>query len=407
VEISGSEPLCDQSANRTRQSTIDHRSIRDPQSAVRNALMRRVLIASHTYVEPTTRGKLRALAAAGLELTVAVPRLWRDPALGRLRESSWERQQALELFPIPVSQPGDVLRARFGARALAALVRDKRPELIQIEAEPETALARQVARLASRVGIPTVLATTANVDGDRSWIDGRRRRRTLRRLQGVLAASEDAARLVRRDAPGVALQVIPPQGITAPSAPAHLEHDGLAIGFVGRLVPHRGLDTLLQALAHQRHAHWRLTIVGEGPERERLERLASDLRLAARIRWAGALPLLRELWPELDVLVVPSRPTASWNEPTGEAVAEAMAHEVPVIGSETGVLPELIGEGGLVTPPGEAGALAEALSQLFDPVVRAQLAEAARARALKLFSHEAVAERTLVFWASLLGPTTA
>jgi glycosyltransferase involved in cell wall biosynthesis len=369
--------------------------------------MRRVLIASHTYAEPSTRGKLRALAAHGLDLTVAVPQQWRDPVLGRLRESSWERQQALELFPIPVQQPGDVLRARFGARALATLVRDKRPELIQIEAEPETSLAAQVVRLASHLRVPAVLATTANVDGDRSWLGGLRRRRTLRRLRGALAASAGAARLVRRDAPGLPVEIVPTQGTAAPAAPAHLEHEGLAIGFVGRLVQQRGLDTLLQALAQHRHAAWRLTIVGEGPERERLEHLASELRLAARIRWAGALPLLRELWPEMDILVVPSRPTAGWNEPTGEAVAEAMAHEVPVIGSDTGVLPELIADGGLVTPPGEAGALAEALGQLFDPAVRGTMARAARARALRLFSNEAVAERTLAFWHSLLDTAPA
>jgi glycosyltransferase involved in cell wall biosynthesis len=369
--------------------------------------MRRVLIASHVYVEPTARGKLRALAARGLDLTVALPQQWRDAQLGRPQESSWERQQALELFPIPVTHPGDVPRARFRPRALATLVRDKRPELIQIEAEPESALARQVVRLATRLRIPTVLVTAANVDGDRSWMDGRRRRRTLRRLRGALAASDGAARLVRRDAPRVPIGIIPPKGTSAPPTPAHVDHAGLAVGFVGRLVPHRGLDTLLQALAHLRHADWRLTIVGEGPERERLERLASELRLAARVRWAGALPLLREFWPELDVLVVPSRPTATWNEPTAEAVAEAMAYEVPVIGSDTGVLPELIGEGGLVTPPGEAGALADALGRMLDPAVRHAFARAARARALKLFSHEAVAERTLAFWESLLGTAPA
>ena len=57
--------------------------------------MHRVLIASHVYVEPTARGKLRALAGRGLELTVAVPQRWRDPTLDRIRETSWERTQAL------------------------------------------------------------------------------------------------------------------------------------------------------------------------------------------------------------------------------------------------------------------------------------------------------------------------
>jgi glycosyltransferase involved in cell wall biosynthesis len=366
--------------------------------------MRRVLIVSPSYVEPTARGKLHALAARGLDLTVAIPQRWRDPALGRLRESTWERQQALEVFPIPVSHPGDLENARFGRRELAALVRDKRPELMQVEVEPETALARQLVRLATRLKIPAVLSTAANIAGTRSWFAGWRRRRTLGRLTGALAASAGAATLVRRDVPALLVSVVPQQGAHVPPTPAHEPHEGLTVGFVGRLVPQRGLDTLLQALAHHRHAVWRLTVVGDGPERERLERLASELHLAARIRWAGALPPERmsDLWQKLDVLVVPSRPTARWNEPNGTTLLEAMAHEVAVIGSDTGVLPELIGDAGIVTPPGEAEALAAALRRALDPGERAALARAARARALKQFSDDAIAERTLRFWQEML-----
>src|SRR6266487_5061537 len=64
-------------------------------------LMRRVLVISHTYVQPAHRGKLRALAAQGLDVTVGVPQRWREPALGERIESAWERQSGLEVFPIP------------------------------------------------------------------------------------------------------------------------------------------------------------------------------------------------------------------------------------------------------------------------------------------------------------------
>ena len=364
--------------------------------------MHRVLIAGHAYVEPSARGKLRALAGRGIEVTVAVPQRWRDPVLDRLRETTWERHQALEVFPIAMRNVADPQQARFGARALAALVRDKRPELVQVEAEPETALARQLVRLAARLRVPTVLVTADNVDG-RSFLVGWRRRRTLRRLAGALAASHGAAELVRRDAPSLPVAVLPPQGAAVPTAPAHEPHEGLTLGFVGRLVPHRGLDTLLGALARHRAATWRLVVAGDGPERERLERLASELRLAARVHWVGALPPeeLVARWPSWDALVVPSRPSRTWNEPTGATLIEAMAHEVAVIASDTGVLPELIGTAGIVTPPGEAAPLAAAIEQLLDAERRAGLARAARARALELYSDDAVAERTVAFWQSL------
>jgi glycosyltransferase involved in cell wall biosynthesis len=109
-----------------------------------------------------------------------------------------------------------------------------------------------------------------------------------------------------------------------------------------------------------------------------------------------------DLWPRLDVLVVPSRPTTRWNEPNGTTLLEAMANEVAVIGSDTGVIPELIGDAGIVTPSGEAEALAGALARALDPSERTGLARAARARALKLFSDDAIAERTLRFWQEML-----
>src|SRR2546422_529106 len=105
--------------------------------------MHRVLFLSHTYIDPATRGKLRALAARGLEVTVAVPQRWRERALGRAIETAWERQSGVEVFPVPVSRSGDPMLARFGRRALGALVRDKRPDLIQVERSEERRVGKE------------------------------------------------------------------------------------------------------------------------------------------------------------------------------------------------------------------------------------------------------------------------
>ena len=370
--------------------------------------MRRVLIVSHTYVDPDLRGKLRALAARGVELTVAVPQQWKEPAFGRRLDSAWERQSGLEVFPVPATHPGDALRSRFGAREFSALVRDKRPDLLQIEEEPETALARQVADVAHKLRVPLVLGIRANVDRPAPWITGWRRRRLLQRVQGLLAGSMGAAALVRRIAPDVPTAVIPQLGATVPANPVHEPHEGLVLGFVGRLVPPKGLDTLLEALGQIRHERWSLVVAGDGPERERLEHQATTLRLAARIRWTGALPSeqLERIWSQLDVLVTPSRPTPDWNEPVGHALVEAMAHEVAVVGSETGVIPEIVADAGVLVPPGDATALAEVLHDLANQPRRLALAQAARARVMREYSDDAVAERTLAFWESVLQGST-
>ena len=366
-------------------------------------ILRRVLVLSHAYLQPAHRGKLRALAARGLEVTVAIPQRWRDPWFGRPIDVAWERQGGLEVFPLPASgmgAKGEVAKAKYGGRALRALLRDRRPDLVQVEEEPNTHAARQVLGAARRLGIPVVLFTHQNVELEQGWWAHWKQRRMLRRLTGLVAGSDLAGTIVRRDAPSLPIAVIPQLGALAPHEPQHVPHEGLAIGYVGRLVPQKGLDTLLQALARQRAAKWRLTIVGDGPERERLEHLASELRLAARVRWTGGLPpeQVANLWPDLDVLVQPSLALPDWREANGQILMEAMANEVAVLGTDSGVIPELVGDAGLVVPAGNAEALGAALERLSDTASRRTLAQAARARALRLYSDDAIAERTLEFW---------
>ncbi len=135
--------------------------------------MHRVLIISHTYIPPSNRGKLRALAARGLEVTVGVPQRWRDLVLGRTLEIAWERQNGVEVFPLPARHSGDAATLTFRGRALHALLRDKRPDLVQVEEEPTAPAARQVVRAARQLSLPAVLFTHQNVALPLPWLAAR------------------------------------------------------------------------------------------------------------------------------------------------------------------------------------------------------------------------------------------
>lgn len=125
---------------------------------------------------------------------------------------------------------------------------------------------------------------------------------------------------------------------------------------VARLMEDKGVDVLLQALG--RAPEWFALIVGEGPQREELEQMASGLGVGERVRFAGYLLTLDSAWAACDVAVVPSR-----REGLGLFALEAMAVEKPVIASDTGGLAETVrhGETGWLVPPGDPIALAEAL----------------------------------------------
>lgn len=364
--------------------------------------VRRCLIVSTAYAD-APRGKLRALGARGVEVTVAVPQRWPEPVTGRLHETTWERQHGVEVFPVPVRGTTAAI-ARFDGRGLTALLRDKRPDLVQIEDTPGDALPSQAADAAHRAGLPTVLCTSANVRWPGGLLASLRRRRALRRARGAMAESSAAAALLAAIRADLPVGIVPPHGVTVPPDPLHTPHEGQHVGYVGRLEARRGLDTLLHALASRRGEAWRLTVVGDGPERERFERLASELRIAARIRWMGAIPAAQvlTLWPELDVLAHPARRADTWEEPHGDVVAEAMGHAVAVVATASGVLPEVIGDAGLLVPPGNVAGLADALGLLAEPAAHRAYADAARARALELFTDDAIAERTLTFWHRVL-----
>jgi glycosyltransferase involved in cell wall biosynthesis len=125
---------------------------------------------------------------------------------------------------------------------------------------------------------------------------------------------------------------------------------------VARLMEDKGVDVLLRALIHA--PDWFALIVGDGPQREALLRLASELGIGERVRFTGYLPTLDEAWCACDIAVVPSR-----REGLGLFALEAMAAEKPVIASSTGGLAEVVlpGETGWLVPPNDATALASAL----------------------------------------------
>jgi glycosyltransferase involved in cell wall biosynthesis len=153
---------------------------------------------------------------------------------------------------------------------------------------------------------------------------------------------------------------------------------------------------------------WKLLVVGTGPAQEQLEALAERLGIASRITWRGAVApqSLKELWPEIDCLVVPSRSTPQWIETFHPALVEAMGHGVAVIGTDSGVLPELISDAGRVVPEDDIAALTGALQQLVDnPRERTRLGREGRRRVMNEFVDHAVAKRTLEFWQTIVGRT--
>lgn len=165
--------------------------------------------------------------------------------------------------------------------------------------------------------------------------------------------------------------------------------------FVGRVVYQKGLDLLLHALSTLRDLPWDLTIVGDGPQRQPLEKLAEQLEIRNRLRFVGWKKNheLAAEYQQANLFLYPSR-----HEGMPNAVLEAMASGLPVIASDIAGNEELIvhGETGLLIEPENQHAIEKALLSLLpNPALREQMGSAARQRAADCYPWERTAERYL------------
>ena len=165
-----------------------------------------------------------------------------------------------------------------------------------------------------------------------------------------------------------------------------------------RLDRGKGLDVLIDTAAKVAGACF--AIAGEGPQRRALSRRIAELGLEGRVRLLGWREDLRELLAASDVFVQPSR-----NEGLSIAVLEAMAVGCPVVATDAGGTRESIEDGvtGVLVPPGDAGALAAALTAaLEDPARRAAFGAAGAARVRASFSAAAMTTGTTAIYDELL-----
>jgi glycosyltransferase involved in cell wall biosynthesis len=173
-----------------------------------------------------------------------------------------------------------------------------------------------------------------------------------------------------------------------------LEAGTKAIVSVARLHPVKGLDHLLEAAASLDRSlpAWQLYLIGDGPLREELERQARELKLTKKVRFLGHVEGARRLLPGFDLYV-----SASLMEGLGLSVMEAMAARLPVVATAVGGVKELVEDGrsGLLVPPGDASALADAIGRaLADPPGSDQMAHAAQARYQQHFTVQQFARQT-------------
>ena len=162
------------------------------------------------------------------------------------------------------------------------------------------------------------------------------------------------------------------------------------VGVIARLTAEKGIDTAIEAVSWlDDRTH--LYVVGDGPDRSALERLAINSGVGERVHFIGMIPDTSEFLPALDLCLVPSR-----TEAHGMVAAEALASGVPVVASDIGGLRSLIepGRTGLRAKPGDVGSFAAALARLLsDRALAKKLGWNGRAFVVDCFSNQVMVDK--------------
>ena len=268
-------------------------------------------------------------------------------------------------------------------------------------------------RIAGRLaGVPIIISGERTM-GQESKTRLRLNRATANLADRITCVSPQVATFARTEIglPPDKLTVIPngvdtalfrPRRAESPDTGAHDAAAGVTIGFVGRLQPVKDVALLLQACARLQadHPALRLHIVGDGPLRGELEKLAADLDLTTHVRWFGDRQDIPQLLPDMDIFVLPSR----W-EGMPNAVLEAMACGLPVVATGVGGTIDVVTDGatGLLTAPESVEQLTAALHTLLaDPGLRQRMGAAGRRRVEAEFSLAATVAATTALYESLL-----
>lgn len=361
---------------------------------------------SKACVQGIYQRKLEEMARQDIELTVVVPPGWRDERgwipLERAHEAGYR------LLVTPMVWNGS-FHLHFYPR-LGRIVAQVRPHLIHIDEEPYNVATWHAVYLACRAGAQALFFT---------WQNWNRRypppfrwgeQYVYRHTACAIAGNRDAGQVLLGKGYTRPVYVIPQFGVDpALYTRASVPSGPFVIGYVGRLVPEKGVQDLLHAAAGL-PGNWRLRLLGSGPQRAQLLDLARSLSIGDRVvveEWIPASEVPQYL-RQLHVLVLPSRTQQNWKEQFGRVLIEAMASGVPVIGSSSGEIPHVIGDAGLIFPEGDVEALRTQIHSLMvDRTLWRELAKNGRKRVSARFTQDRIARETVAVYREVLAGATS
>ncbi len=387
----------------------------------------KILMIGHSYVVALNRRLCREVArAAGnqAQVTVVAP----SHLQGDLRPIDMEplEGEPYELVPLPYHDLRPPHLGCFAAGPLRRLFRRERWDIVHAWCEPYVLMGAQVARY-SPASASLIISTFQNIPKRYpppfNWIE----RYCMRRASAWTAFGTTVESACRRrrgfaDRPGRVIPLGVDRDYFRPEAPAGAEirrqlgwaeprgQGPPVIGYLGRFVPEKGLHVLMNSLDGLADAGWRALFVGGGPMEPELRAWAEAHPRRDAIRIVTGIPHDRvpPYINAMDLLAAPSQTRGRWKEQLGRMLLEAMACGVPVVASDSGEIPHVVGDAGRIVPEANVAAWTHALDELLrDPHLRRDLSEKGLDRTRDYYDWPIIGRQFLDFFLEVRPPALA
>ncbi len=339
----------------------------------------KLLVISHACITPINQSLfVDVIQQTGWDVELVIPSSWNSEYKDNIQVSRWKNFHGT-IHSIPVWKAGNI-PLHIYKETMVGLLRKVRPDVIYVHHEPYGLATAQV-YLANKMvdDCPIGFYAAQNIFKSYPFPFRFFEQQVLKRSDFAFPVSEGALDVIRHKGYTGCAEVLPlaldkdvyhpnPAWAAAKRAELGIAEDEFVIGYLGRLVEEKGLQSMLQAAHMLENRRWRCVLVGSGPYQSELQKTIQRLGIEDHVLFIGFVPHEEAPgWLSLfDVLVLASEARPNWKEQFGRVILEANACGTAVIGTESGEIGNVLRNtgGGLIVPENDIPELARAILNL-------------------------------------------